>query len=55
MTTKIVLADDHDIVRQGVRSVLEGLGKRLQVVAEFSNGKELVDYASKNKNIDVLY
>lgn len=54
MTTKIVLADDHDIVLQGVRSVLEGLGKDLQVVEEFSNGKELVEYADKNKNIDVF-
>jgi len=54
MTTKIVLADDHDIVRQGVRSVLEGLGNGLQVVAEFANGKELVAYANKNKNIDVF-
>lgn len=54
MTTKIVLADDHDIVLQGVRSVLEGIGKDLQVVAEFTNGKELVEYADKNKNIDVF-
>lgn len=54
MTTKIVLADDHDIVLQGVRSVLEGLGKDLQVVAEFTNGKELAAYADKNKNIDVF-
>lgn len=54
MTTKIVLADDHDIVLQGVRSVLEGIGKDLQVIAEFSNGKELVEYADKNKNVDVF-
>lgn len=54
MTTKIVLADDHDIVRQGVRSVLEGIGKDLQVVAEFTNGKELVEYAEKNKNVDAF-
>ncbi len=42
---KIVLADDHAIVRTGVRTVLERLGKDMQVVAELSNGKELVDYA----------
>lgn len=54
MTTKIVLADDHDIVRQGVRSVLEDAEADLQVVAEFANGKELVEYANKNKNTDVF-
>ncbi len=42
---QIVLADDHAIVRTGVRTVLERLGKDMQVVAEVSNGKELVEYA----------
>lgn len=49
---KIVLADDHAIVRTGVRTVLERLGKDMQVVAEVSNGKELVDYA-KNHPDDI--
>ena len=35
MSIKIVLADDHAIVRQGVRAVLEKLGKNMEVVAEF--------------------
>ena len=42
---KIVLADDHAIVRTGVRAVLERLGKDMEVVAEIANGKELVAYA----------
>ena len=42
---KIVLADDHAIVRTGVRTVLERLGKGMEVAAEIDNGKELVDYA----------
>lgn len=42
---QIVLADDHAIVRTGVRAVLERLGKDMRVVAEVSNGRELVDYA----------
>ena len=49
---KIVLADDHAIVRQGVRAVVENLGKNMQIVAEVSNGKELVDYA-KDHQADV--
>ncbi|MBR4592157.1 MAG: response regulator transcription factor [Elusimicrobiaceae bacterium] len=45
---KIVLADDHAIVRTGVRTVLERLGKNMQISAELSNGKELVDYAKSH-------
>lgn len=42
---KIVLADDHAIVRTGVRAVLERFGQEMQISAELSNGKELVEYA----------
>ena len=42
---KVVLADDHAIVRTGVRAVLERLGKDMEISAELSNGKELVEYA----------
>ena len=48
MKKKIVLADDHAIVRNGVRAVLDTLGKDLEIVAEVSNGKDLVEYAQKN-------
>ena len=48
MKRKIVLADDHAIVRNGVRAVLEKLGKNMEIVAEISNGKDLVDYAQKH-------
>ena len=49
MKKKIVLADDHAIVRSGVRAVVENLGKDMEIVAELSNGKELVEYAAKHK------
>lgn len=42
---KIVLADDHAIVRTGVRTVLERLGKNMEIAAEIADGKELVNYA----------
>jgi len=45
MTKKIVLADDHAIVRFGVRSVLEAAGKDMEIAAEIANGKDLVEYA----------
>lgn len=49
MKRKIVLADDHAIVRNGVRAVLETLGKDLEIVAEVSNGKDLVEYAQQHE------
>ena len=48
MSIKVVLADDHTIVRDGVRAVLERKGKSMEVVAEISNGKELLDWAAKH-------
>lgn len=48
MKRKIVLADDHAIVRNGVKAVLEKLGKNMEIVVEISNGKDLVDYAQKH-------
>jgi DNA-binding NarL/FixJ family response regulator len=36
---RVLLADDHTLVRAGIRSLLEGL-KGIEVVAEASNGRE---------------
>lgn len=41
MTTRIVLADDHKIVREGLRHILED-GLHLKVVAQADNGREAV-------------
>ena len=43
MPTRIVLADDHALVRQGIKSLLEREG--LQVVGEASDGREAVHHA----------
>ena len=40
--TRIVLADDHALVRDGIRSLLE-TESDLQVIGEASNGKEAID------------
>lgn len=45
MPIRVLLADDHAIVREGVRSVLEREG--LQVAGEASNGYELLTLAQK--------
>ena len=37
MTIKIILADDHALVRQGVRMMLETAGKEFKVIGEVAN------------------
>src|ERR671917_1911765 len=41
-SARLVLADDHDLVREGIRAVLEG-EQDLEVVGEASNGKEALE------------
>ena len=43
------MADDHVIVRQSIRSVLERKNEEIKVVAEVSNGKDLLDAAKQHK------
>ena len=42
--TRILIADDHDVVRSGVRSILES-HDGWEVVAEAKDGKEAIDLA----------
>src|SRR5260221_11108799 len=42
---RIVLADDHNLVRSGLKSLLSGM-PGVEVVAEATNGKEAVALAS---------
>ena len=46
MSIRILIADDHGIVRQGLRMYLQ-LDPELEVVGEASNGKEAVELAGK--------
>ena len=46
---KVIMADDHVIVRQSIRSVLERTNDKVKVVAEVSNGKELLKAAQEHK------
>lgn len=39
---RVIIADDHAMVRQGLRSVLEGFSD-IEVIGEASNGQEAVD------------
>ncbi|MGB7393943.1 MAG: response regulator transcription factor [Pricia sp.] len=51
-TTSIVLADDHSLVRDGIRSLLESESD-LEVIGEASNGKEAIAMVKK-KTPDLL-
>jgi DNA-binding NarL/FixJ family response regulator len=42
MAIRIALADDHQLVRKGIRLLLENI-KGFQVVSEAANGRELID------------
>jgi DNA-binding NarL/FixJ family response regulator len=44
MMTRILIADDHDVVRSGVRAILEAQAG-WEVVGEAANGKDAVDQA----------
>jgi DNA-binding NarL/FixJ family response regulator len=48
MTARIVLADDHEIVRTGIRTLLDG-HPPWQVCGEAENGKEAVEKVLKLK------
>jgi DNA-binding NarL/FixJ family response regulator len=48
MTIRILIADDHDLIRAGLRSVLEAHGP-FQVVAEAATGAEAVEQAALHR------
>jgi DNA-binding NarL/FixJ family response regulator len=46
MPTRVILADDHVLVRQGIKSLLEREG--MQVVGEAGDGQEAISLAEKH-------
>lgn len=50
---KVVIADDHSIVRQGIKQILE-LENNIQVIGEASNGKEALEKVAQLKPDIVL-
>src|SRR6266481_1936860 len=50
---RVLLADDHKLVRAGIRSLLERLPE-LEVVAEASDGREAIRLVEQNKPQIVL-
>jgi len=46
MSIRILLADDHTIVRTGLRLLIEAAGD-MQVIGEVENGRQAVEYAAR--------
>ena len=46
--TRILIADDHDVIRTGLRAILSGQSG-WEVVAEAENGRQAVDLAAETQ------
>lgn len=49
MKIEIILADDHAIMREGIKSYLERKTHNIAVIAEASNGRDVLKIALKHK------
>ncbi len=50
---KIIIVDDHALFRSGVKMLLE-TQEDFQIVEDFSNATEALDYIKKNEKIDLI-
>src|SRR4051812_29327613 len=50
---RIILAEDHNIVRDGLRSLFEG-ETDFSIAAEAKNGREVLDFLEKDVMADIL-
>ncbi|MCX6563833.1 MAG: response regulator transcription factor [Candidatus Aminicenantes bacterium] len=53
MSIRVVLADDHPVVRAGLRAVIEKSKEDIVIVDEAINGKEVLEIAEK-KPVDIF-
>lgn len=45
---KVLIADDHDVVRAGIRAIIDKKTKDIEIVGEVSNGREVLKIAKEN-------
>lgn len=45
MSIRVIIADDHAVIRDGIKAALAGKENDIEIVAEACNGKELLDTA----------
>ncbi len=48
MEIRVILADDHTVVRDGIKTIVDRLGKQIRVIGEACNGREVLEMARKN-------
>jgi len=47
MTVRLLVADDHEVIRKGLATLLSGSG--IEIIAEAANGKEAVEQTEKHR------
>lgn len=46
---KIVMADDHSVVRDGLKAIIQQMDPNIDIVGEAADGRELLDLAEKKR------
>jgi len=52
MSIELIIADDHAVVRDGIRAVIEKKAQEIKIIGEASNGKDVLNIA-RNHPADV--
>ncbi len=47
MSLKVIIADDHAMVREGIKALLEKRGREMEVAGEAADGRELLELARR--------
>lgn len=50
---KIILAEDHNVVRHGLKMILE-TDPDLEIIAEAINGQQVLDFLESNEHFDIV-
>jgi DNA-binding NarL/FixJ family response regulator len=48
MSIEVILADDHDVVRDGIKAIVDRKGDDIKIIGGASNGREVLEMARNN-------
>lgn len=48
MSIRVILADDHAVVRDGIKAVVDSRGNGIEIIGEAANGREVLALADTN-------